>query len=230
MTRYASRRASPDFVAIMPKSMAPNKNHGVELAKLWKAASNRTTPKAQKRKQPIRPVSAWSKACVIQAMITPRAMAMACWARGSKCNGRNQTISGTITASTRPLTTTDTGGRKSKTAAGARSVIVSVVKESRLPEHVIKSLFSPRVERHQGQPHLRRCQKSQASHHVFERNRIGVEKNRLREREQLEMQPPRFVPSPARCRVAQRGDASRIEIAHRVHHTGRPQGQHRQAE
>ena len=38
MTMNASRRASPDLVAISPNRIAPKRNHGVVVANPWKAS------------------------------------------------------------------------------------------------------------------------------------------------------------------------------------------------
>src|SRR5438093_715684 len=94
---------------------------------------------------------------------------------------------GTRTQRTLPQTTTDIGGRSSKTVAGALSLIVSVVKQPCLAKDVIENFLAPRIQRDQRQPDLRRRQKPEPGHHVFERDRIRVEKDRLRQREQLEV-------------------------------------------
>src|SRR5437867_4191756 len=105
MTRYARRRASPDFVAIIPKRIAPNRNQGVSSANPPKATANLTTRNAQNRKHPIRPVSAWASASVIQAMIMNEAIARACSIVGSKLSGANQRMTGTTTQRILPAIT-----------------------------------------------------------------------------------------------------------------------------
>ena len=55
---YARRCAIPDLFAIAPIRMAPNRNHGVSLEKPEKARSNSATPRAQKRKTPMKPATA----------------------------------------------------------------------------------------------------------------------------------------------------------------------------
>ncbi len=47
ITRNAIRLANPDFVAIAPNKSAPNKNHGVSVAKPLKATLKGTTRNAQ---------------------------------------------------------------------------------------------------------------------------------------------------------------------------------------
>src|SRR5438034_5449513 len=129
MTRYASRRASPDFVAIIPNRIAPNRNQGVSSANPPKATSNLTTRNAQNRKHPIRPVSAWASASVIQAMIMNEAIARVCLIVGSKLSGANQRMAGTTTHRILPAITrheTRTGSRAATwPAVSARSATTS---------------------------------------------------------------------------------------------------------
>src|SRR5437764_9250171 len=117
MTRYARRRASPDFVAIIPKRIAPNRNQGVSSAKPPKATSNFTTRNAQNRKHPIRPVRAWASASVIQAMIMNEAMARVCLIVGSRLSGANQRMMGTTTQRILPAIT------RHEIRAGSRAAI-----------------------------------------------------------------------------------------------------------
>ena len=49
ITVKASRRARPDFIAIAPNSIAPNRNHGVVFEKPANATGNGTTPSAHAR-------------------------------------------------------------------------------------------------------------------------------------------------------------------------------------
>src|SRR5216684_2299001 len=115
MTRYARRRASPDFVAIIPNRIAPNRNQGVSSAKPPKATSNLTTRNAQKRKHPIRPVRAWASASVIQATIMNEAMARACLTVGSKFSGANHRMMGKTTQRILPVST------RQESRAGSRA-------------------------------------------------------------------------------------------------------------
>src|SRR2546421_3387134 len=99
-------------------------------------------------------------------MTTPNVIARACLAWTSSCSGRNQMMRGMITDKTRPSMTTETGGRSSKTAAGAVSAaMVSVVKQACLPQHVVERFFSAGVERDQRQPHFGCSQKTEPGHH-----------------------------------------------------------------
>src|SRR5438132_10498427 len=105
-------------------------------------------------------------------------MASACFGLASSARGANQMAIGINTDRTRPNTTTDIRGPR-LTAAGAIgcSAIVSVVKESRLPEDIIENFLAPRIQRNQRQSHLGRPKQSNAIHHVFERAGTRVEKN-----------------------------------------------------
>ena len=49
MIMNATRRANPDFVAIVPNRIAPNKNQGVSVANPLKATPKSTTPRAQNK-------------------------------------------------------------------------------------------------------------------------------------------------------------------------------------
>src|SRR5204862_1255989 len=97
------RRARPDFAAIVPSRVAPNTNHGVSVAKPLKAVAKSTTPQAQNRKQPIRPVVAYSIASVIHATMMNEEIANACLASGAILKGPNQINRGTTTLRTRPI-------------------------------------------------------------------------------------------------------------------------------
>ena len=105
MTVKASRRASPDLLAINPISMAANRNQAVSFAKPLNATLNRTTPSAQNRKHPMKPASANSVACVIQAMTINDRMANPCLVCGSRPIGENQMANGTMTHSICPART-----------------------------------------------------------------------------------------------------------------------------
>src|SRR5260370_1423177 len=130
-------------------------------------------------------------------MTTPNVIASACLGRASSCRGANQITTGTTTQRTLPQTTTDIGGRSSNAAAGALSAMVSVVKQPCLAEDIVENFLAPRIQRDQRQPDLRRREETEPGHHVLERNRIRVEEDRLRQREQFEVQPARVIPFPA---------------------------------
>src|SRR5439155_13517907 len=144
-------------------------------------------------------------------MTTPSVIASACFARGSSCSGANQIASGTSTQSARPHRTTDIGGRSSKAAAGALSVIVSVVKQACLAEDIVEYFFASGIQWHERKPNFRRSEQTEPRHHVLQRNRIRVEENRLRQSEQLEVKPASFVPLSARGGIAQLYDTLGIE-------------------
>src|SRR5438034_11615511 len=101
MTRYARRFASPEFLAITPNNTAPNRNHAVVSAKPANATGNGATPSAQNRKQPIKPVSAWSSATVIQATTMNAVIASACWMGAASPSGTTQRTSATAAAAAR---------------------------------------------------------------------------------------------------------------------------------
>src|ERR1051326_68214 len=103
MITNATRLAKPDFAAIVPKSVAPNTNHGVSVANPLKAVAKSVTPKAQNRKQPISPVVAYSMASVIHATMMKEEIASACFAGSATFIGANQRTTGTITLRTRPM-------------------------------------------------------------------------------------------------------------------------------
>src|SRR5437016_3887047 len=129
-------------------------------------------------------------------MTTPMAIAMACCACGARPNGANQSAMGTIAESVRPQKTTDTGGRSSIccSRSNARSGIASVVKQSSSPQDIVENRLAAGVDGNQRQTDLVIGQKAEAFHHVLERNRIRIEKNRLRDGEQLVMDAARLVP------------------------------------
>src|SRR5215467_8855432 len=99
----ATRRANPDFAAMVPNSVAPKTNHGVSVANPLKAVAKSTIPKAQKRKQPISPVVAYSMASVIHATMMNEETANACFASGATLIGPNQIKTGMTTLRTRPI-------------------------------------------------------------------------------------------------------------------------------
>ncbi len=72
-------------------------NHEVESAKPLKATSIFATPSAQNRKQPTRPVIAYSVTSTIQPMTMKAMMARPCCVFGSRPSGANQIAIGTST-------------------------------------------------------------------------------------------------------------------------------------
>src|SRR5437764_11660315 len=159
-------------------------------------------------------------------------MAMACWIFRSRASGANQMASGTAADSIRPHTPTDTGGLNSTTGSGssARSGIASVVKQSSSPQDVVENRLPSGVDGNERQADLVIRQQAQALHHVFERDRIGVQEDRLSDREELIMNSSRLVPRSAAGCIAERSNPLRVEIADRVHDPRRADGQHRQAQ
>src|SRR5438034_5845483 len=112
-------------------------------------------------------------------MMTASEIAIACCASGARLSGRNHTTIGTMTARMRPQMTTERGGRSSKGVAATAAGIVSVVNEASVAQNLIKDALASAVERCQGQPYFGTGEQSHACHHVFERDRITVDKNRL---------------------------------------------------
>src|SRR5689334_7002349 len=88
---------TPVLLAAVPISIAPNKNHGVSLAKPENAVSTLAMPRAQNSRQPINPAAPYSMMLVIQARIMKLEIAIAPCAGCGIPSGANQSVTGTTT-------------------------------------------------------------------------------------------------------------------------------------
>src|SRR5260370_15426988 len=97
-------------------------------------------------------------------------------------------------------------------------------------QHSIELLCALVRKLHQRQAKFGAVQQAKPPHHVFQRNRIGVEKDCLIEFEQFEVQPPSFANVSLLYGIAQLRDPRGSQVTYGIHQSRGADDQHRQTE